>query len=93
MAFDGLNQLILVSGLGGSDARRTPIDMVVGSKVMIGLMAGAAGVLAIAAAARDSTATNSLSTLRAPSDAEAVTTRPATCARQRASCEFPDEPC
>jgi hypothetical protein len=52
-AFDGLNQLFLIVGLGGSDTRWTPVETVVMLKVMIGLLAGAVGVLAVATAAKD----------------------------------------
>ena len=76
-AFDGLNQLLLMSGLGGPDAHWTLIDMVVVIKVMIGLLAGAVGVLAVATAARDSTRDQQLLGPASRSDAETMTTRPA----------------
>jgi len=53
-AFDGLNQVFLISGLGGADARWSLVDMVLLTKVGIGVLAGAVCVLAVAAAARDS---------------------------------------
>jgi hypothetical protein len=76
-AFDGLNQLLLMSGLGGSDAHWSLIDIVVVAKVMIGLSAGAVGVLAVATAARDSMHAEELLEPACRSAAEAMTTRPA----------------
>lgn len=52
-AFDGLNQLFLMFGLGGSEASWSLIDMVLVIKVVIGVLAGAVGVLAVATAAKD----------------------------------------
>lgn len=50
-AFDGLNLLFLVSTLGGPDADWSLIDTILMVKVVIGLLAGAVGVLAVTAAA------------------------------------------
>jgi hypothetical protein len=65
-----------MSGLGGSDAHWSVIDMVVVIKVMIGLLAGAVGILAVATAARDSQRKPQLLEPAPRADAQAMTTRP-----------------
>jgi len=51
-AFDGLNLLLLVFGLGGSEVGWSLLDTVLLGKVLIGVLTGALGVLAVTAAAK-----------------------------------------
>jgi hypothetical protein len=52
-AFDGLNHLLLLSGLGGHEAGWRLIDTLLAVKVVIGVLAAAVGILVVAPAAKD----------------------------------------